>query len=89
MAYTTEKPIELNEFGKDIESMIEASDCFYKFSTTDIYSTGALNLFMLETSPFYSMAKYEITSKDEIPVKIVQEEIKKHRLGWEDYMDKI
>ena len=86
LAFTTDETVEFTEFGKEIEKAVAENKKLYYFSENEVYKTGALRLFIQNTSPFLKMSKYQITSKSEIQAKCINSEIDKHNELWTDYM---
>lgn len=89
LAYTTDEQVEYTSFGQEIAAAVEADEKLYVFSSGDVYKTGALTLFLQNTSPFLQMSKYQLTSKSEIQAKCINAEIAKHNELWDDYMKHI
>ena len=86
LAYTGSTEVEFSRFGQEIDAVISNSEKFYTYSDTDVGKTGALDLFMMDSSPFTLMAKYTVTDKTQIYEKCIAPEIAKHQTRWEDMM---
>ncbi len=86
LCFKTEKLVEINSFGNEMSALLENTNRFYTFSTGDVFTTGALGLFMQDTNPFLSMAKFDIKSKADLKKEIIDKEIAKHNERWSDYM---
>ena len=86
LCFKTEKTVEINSFGTEMSALLESANRFYTFSTGDVFTTGALGLFMQDANPFLSMAKFNIKSKAEIKKEVIDKEIAKHKERWPDYM---
>ena len=89
LAFKNEQEVELGRFGQEIMTVINNSEKIYRYSDTDVGKTGALDLFMLDVSPFISFAKYKITSKKDIYEKVIAAEITVHQQRWTDYIQYI
>ena len=89
LAFKNEQEVELGRFCQEIMTVINNSEKIYRYSDTDVGKTGALDLFMLDVSPFISFAKYKITSKKDIYEKVIAAEITVHQQRWTDYIQYI
>jgi len=87
LAYEIEQEVQLSRFGQEIKSVVDSSEKVYNYSDTEVGKTGALNMFLLDVSPFMSFAKYKIPSKTDIYERVIVGEITKHQQQWSDYME--
>ena len=88
MVYSTNEEVEFNSFGTEIMNLAAKSNLVYRFAKTDVFRTGALELFVAGTSPFISMARNKIT-KANIEHDVLQTEAVHHQGLWSEWMKRI
>ena len=64
MVYSTNEEIEFSAFGQEIVNLAKSSNLVYRFAKTDVFRTGALELFDAGTSPFITMARNKMTKEN-------------------------
>lgn len=88
--YSTTQEVELSSFGKEVKNVMQNARHAYQFSSTSqVFLTSGLNLFIQETNPFTKMAKYKVTSADKIYEQCIAPEIAQHQSLWTLYMDSL
>ena len=88
MVYSTNEEVEFNSFGTEIMNLAAKSNLVYRFAKTDVFRTGALELFDAGTSPFISMARNKMT-KENIRHDVLQTEAVHHQRLWSEWMKRI
>ena len=88
MVYTTNEEIEFSAFGQEIVDLAKSSNLIYRFAKTDVFRTGALELFIMGTSPFITMARNKMT-KENIRHDVLQTEAVHHQGLWSEWMKRI
>jgi len=88
MVYSTDEEVEFDAFGTEIMNLAEKSNLVYRFAKTDVYRTGALELFVAGTSPFISMARNKI-ARANIEHDVLQTEAVHHQGLWSEWMQRI
>ena len=88
MVYTTDEEIEFSAFGQEIVDLAKSSKLIYRFAKTDVFRTGALELFIAGTSPFITMARNKMT-KENIRHDVLQTEAVHHQGLWSEWMKRI
>lgn len=88
MVYSTNEEVEFNSFGTEIMNLAAKSNLVYRFAKTDVFRTGALELFVAGTSPFISMARNKIT-KANIEHDVLRTEAVHHQGLWSTWMKSI
>ena len=88
MVYTTNEEIEFSAFGQEIVDLAKSSNLIYRFAKTDVFRTGALELFIMGTSPFITMARNKMT-KENIRHDVLQTEAVHHQGLWPEWMKRI
>ena len=88
MVYSTNEEVEFNSFGTEIMNLAAKSNLVYRFAKTDVFRTGALELFIAGTSPFITMARNKMT-KENIRHDVLQTEAVHHQGLWSEWMKRI
>ena len=88
MVYSTDETVEFDSFGQEITNLAKSSNLAYRFAKTEVFRTGALELFLNGTSPFITMARNKMT-KENIRHDVLQTEAVHHEGLWSEWMKRI